>query len=626
MGSRCPSTLCKTILMFLCISVFITSLPQVSLSAESVIEKLLKANSYRREGKLKEAKELYAECLPQSEMLSPHVKFYLGLIYMNGKDYTTALSYFKELWRSREKLPIEIKAVLPYRIAQIYENLGKLERAYGFYLLSLELGTAYIRKVARYRLALISFRKRSYKKASEWILSILSDYPRDKDANDLLLRLLPYLRSPGKEVLYRAGRAYYLRGEYKIALRYFKRSRKLFWEAITLERLGRRRDAFRLYGALLKRGVIWETLVRRYVALSESINAKKKAYSLLRSILKKKKHEDLILFYLYYLTHDSRYKRLLLKEFPRSKWALRVSWLEGWRRYISGKYRDALSEWRIILKYHAGDPICARVIYYLMKKGLYSRLKARRVLSLSFPLEYYTVRKYGISLNRRKPSLPKDALSRKLLKAGFWEFAFIRGNLLNGIPTPSRKLFLSIVSEKMFNYHSSVAYATYLILSGWRDRDVWRRAYPLTNYFSYIVKISKREKVDPLLVLSVIHQESKFNPRAVSWAGAVGLMQIMPFTARSLGVKDRNALFSPYVNIKLGIVHLAGFMRKYKNNLYLALAAYNAGGGNVSRWISKIKAKSWEEWMEMIPYRETRNYVKKVIAAYRIYKELYRKK
>jgi len=101
-------------------------------------------------------------------------------------------------------------------------------------------------------------------------------------------------------------------------------------------------------------------------------------------------------------------------------------------------------------------------------------------------------------------------------------------------------------------------------------------------------------------------------------------MQLMPFTGESYGIRDRNLLFSPEINIRLGIKHLKEFLDRYNGNLYLALAAYNAGSGNVDRWIKNIKARNWEEWSEGIPFEETRNYVKKVLGAYRAYKELYR--
>lgn len=102
------------------------------------------------------------------------------------------------------------------------------------------------------------------------------------------------------------------------------------------------------------------------------------------------------------------------------------------------------------------------------------------------------------------------------------------------------------------------------------------------------------------LVRAVIHAESGFNPLAVSAKGAMGLMQLMPATARELGVTDP---FHPADNIRGGVTYLARLMVRYRQNVELALAAYNAGPSAVERYGA------------VPPYRETRNYVKKITGA-----------
>lgn len=117
------------------------------------------------------------------------------------------------------------------------------------------------------------------------------------------------------------------------------------------------------------------------------------------------------------------------------------------------------------------------------------------------------------------------------------------------------------------------------------------------NYEALIVEHAEANALNPALVRAVIQAESAFNPRAVSRVGAMGLMQLMPDTARELGVLDP---FDPEDNIRGGTKYLRSLLNRFDGNVELALAAYNAGPGAVERYNG------------VPPYRETRNYVAKI--------------
>ncbi|MDR0977668.1 MAG: lytic transglycosylase domain-containing protein [Endomicrobium sp.] len=143
-------------------------------------------------------------------------------------------------------------------------------------------------------------------------------------------------------------------------------------------------------------------------------------------------------------------------------------------------------------------------------------------------------------------------------------------------------------------------------------------------YDKYINKYAVRFGVDALLVRSIIKKESNLDPGAVSSKGAVGLMQIIPKTASEIALQLNAGSFcldklkDPRINIMFGTYYIRKLLDYYNDNLILALAAYNAGMGNVDMWRKKIPDLPFNP--SKIPFNETRNYVRSVIFLYKIHK------
>jgi len=151
--------------------------------------------------------------------------------------------------------------------------------------------------------------------------------------------------------------------------------------------------------------------------------------------------------------------------------------------------------------------------------------------------------------------------------------------------------------------------------------EVYKALSHPTPYEGIVRQVSRHFKVSPPLIYAVMRQESLFDPYAVSPAGAKGLMQLMDFTARwkakRLGIKIRS-LFDPYTNVLLGTAYLRFLMDYWKGDLVRVIASYNAGQGAVAKW-----PRYADEFLfiELIPYRETRKYVKRVLYNYYVYWE-----
>lgn len=157
----------------------------------------------------------------------------------------------------------------------------------------------------------------------------------------------------------------------------------------------------------------------------------------------------------------------------------------------------------------------------------------------------------------------------------------------------------------------------------------WRLVYP-QNYYIQIRNNAERYNNNPALIISIMREESHFNSEAQSGVGAIGLMQLMPETAHDIGNKNgisfyTNSLFNPELNIKIGNLYYSTIRKMLDNKDVSAIAAYNGGIGSVTRWKNTLKYSDTDEFVEQIPYEETKTYVKKVFRSYWNYLRIYQK-
>jgi len=175
--------------------------------------------------------------------------------------------------------------------------------------------------------------------------------------------------------------------------------------------------------------------------------------------------------------------------------------------------------------------------------------------------------------------------------------------VLCGAAPAESKLYYYV--DKKGNYH----FATKRLDKRYRPFKLWKNKTFVRNldagkFDGWITRMGVKYRMDPALIKSVIRAESAWNPRAISRAGAKGLMQLMPGTAKQLKVDDP---FNPYQNIEAGTRYLRLMLDRFGGDLVMALAGYNAGPGAVKKYKG------------VPPYKETRAYIKRVMKYYRQY-------
>jgi soluble lytic murein transglycosylase len=238
-------------------------------------------------------------------------------------------------------------------------------------------------------------------------------------------------------------------------------------------------------------------------------------------------------------------------------------------------------------------------------------------------------------LSRRIHSSPEFARARKLVEiTGFKVYGSLEIGLLKheGM-TQQEVVALALAYDEIGDHRQaqlllrSRAPAALASFPDGEVFDVWRAAYS-RPYEEEIEHAAREQKIEPWLLYALAREESTFDPAVISWAGAVGLAQLMPRTARSIfarlriGRFDASKLTDPAVSARLGAYLLRDNLRAFKSSVPLALVAYNGGIALASKNLPPAE-QDFDVWVETIPVKETRRYVKRVIQSYGVYRFLY---
>jgi soluble lytic murein transglycosylase len=224
----------------------------------------------------------------------------------------------------------------------------------------------------------------------------------------------------------------------------------------------------------------------------------------------------------------------------------------------------------------------------------------------------------GVPKAQRKMDRIEALIELGLSKEALSELIYVSQDIdsIEDIP------YLCLKFQELGNYRYSVRLAARAPYT----EELQSCLYPRVHW-DIVNRISAQYDIDPLLVLSIIREESRFDPGARSAAGALGLMQLMPATAHRFNstvkvrLKNSHDIFEVENNIRIGVCYLSHLIKEFGSYTY-AIAAYNAGEDMVREWLKKGQYGSADQFIEDIPYDETRNYVKKVLTSFFEYKRM----
>lgn len=340
--------------------------------------------------------------------------------------------------------------------------------------------------------------------------------------------------------------------------------------------------------------------------------------------------------------------REVAERYPTSSLAASAGFRAALIAYVSGSYTTAAREWDELAKKHSSSSEALAAEYWSARArsaaGDSAAARARwRAVERRSSASYYSMlasRRLG-----RAPWVPARA-SDSFIVVPAADSAFARAALLERLgmaPEADREYaylqrhagsgtdsILAIAAA--FRAHGlaarGISLAQHALARGApADSRVYRLMYPVSLDAALEAEASLND-LDPSLVAALIRQESRFNPRATSPVGVRGLMQIMPRVGRTLAngfdfpAWDAELLYQPDVSLQLGTSHLAELLSGYSDD-GRALAAYNAGKSRVERWAKKHGTDDPEVFVERIPYRETRDYVRIIQRNRELYASLY---
>lgn len=352
----------------------------------------------------------------------------------------------------------------------------------------------------------------------------------------------------------------------------------------------------------------------------------------------------------------------VVREHPNSEEAEPALFWSAWYLYLEHRYAEARTQFEKFRKRYGKVADFYQASYFweaMSAKSLGDNVTANKLLlslAADRPFSYYGLlsqRELGKLPLKTPEPVPQMAFNRTL-------FTNASETYLDWLKFSERLIAVGL--DKLGLYYLEAAirkggdkddlhwrlrlYSAQLYIQANKQLAGIRQIYKLRNenqklpnwyiwllyprpYWKEILKAAEEFNLDPYMIISIMRQESAFNPKALSPADAYGLMQLLPATAKNIArqtglpVPTTRQLFDPEINIRLGAANIKSLLKRFKNRWVLALSSYNASPRVAAKWLDTRWRPESLEFIEEIPYTETRTYVKLIIRNYLTYRALY---
>ncbi len=621
----------------------------------------------------------YVRSITQKYPLADSAAFRLAKLYERMNNKEKAISWYSELIKDYPKSHYLIDA--KWNLTNLYLDQKQYSDAKSTVLGI--LNEPNYKRRATYALARCEEGLKQYSTAFKLHQKLLSENQTDSIADDALGKLI--MLDNGHKSIVRTvadrlncGLVYYYQGSWKSAINELMpvttdsnirlKGRALYY--IGKSNHGRKwyNTALKQYNSVVSLGDKTEYLTRAYYQIAQCYRAKGShttAIKHLERFVKTYSWSELADNALYDIAqiYEQRektelaldaYSRLIEID-PGGEYADLAAWRIGWRRFDQKKYEESykafegLKEnfpnnryamgahfWMAKIRERQKQPEVAHKIFTEVAKARYWYYSARAKAILGITNSELVLKAVPDAMLTVQEACPEQVFPLMGLRL-YEDAIYLLNRHISLTPNPDPVCFFALIMsyENLAMYDKAREVADMVLdIPSFEQHSsselgkLRRWLYP-QHYDKFVTKYSKQYNVDKALIFAMILEESRYRRDAISWAGAIGLMQIMPSTGRELArqLKIRrfrsSMLKDPEINIRMGTKYIGYLNTLFDNNPLLVSGAYNGGPGRMKRWLESKQIKDIDEFVEKITIRETRLHIKKVINSYDNYIEIY---